>query len=162
MPADSGGAMPMEPKKGRKGMVTPGAKSAVMALRSRGDDLGATVREVVGEEAAAGAEAVAGEVGVEGDFEDADFENVAGGGVGDGDGAGEDVAAGTAVGGRDAGVERGEPGGDLVGLDAFRLEALGRAAGGGGLHDDRVAGVDGEDWLRVRGVVAPGDRGRGG
>jgi hypothetical protein len=39
------------------------------------------------------------------DFEDADFEDVAGFGVGDGDGAGEDVAAGAAVGLRDAGVE---------------------------------------------------------
>jgi len=83
-------------------------------------------------------------------------------GVGDGDGAGEDVAAGAAVGGGDAGVEGGEPGGDLVGLDAFGLEALRGAAGGGGLHDDRVAGVDGEDWLGVRGVVAPGYGGGGG
>jgi len=50
----------------------------------------------------------------------------------------------------------------LVGVDAFGLEALGWAAGGGRLHDDRVAGVYGEDRLCVRGVVAPGyGRGRG-
>ena len=92
-------------------------------------------------------------------MEDADFEDVAGFGAGDGDGAGEDVAAGAALGLRDAGVERGEPVGDFGGLDAFGLEAVGWAAGGGRLHDDRVAGVDGERGLGVRGVVAPGDRG---
>ena len=100
-------------------MVMPGAKSAIMRGAVEGDDLGAAVGEVVGEEAAACAEAVAGEVGVDVDFEDADFEDVAGFGFGDGDGASEDVAAGAAVGRGDAGVERGEPGGDLVGLDAF-------------------------------------------
>jgi len=47
-------------------------------------------------------------------------------------------------------------------VDAFGEEALGRAAGGGGLHDDRVAGMDREDWLRVRGVVTPGYGGGGG
>ena len=163
LPADSGGAMPMEPKKGWRGMSMPGAKSAVMLGAVEGDDLGAAVGEVVGEEAAAGAEAVAGEVGVDVDFQDADFEDVAGFGFFDGDGAGEDVAAGAAVGLRDSGVEGGEPGGDLVGGGRLRrLEAVGRAAGGGGLHDDGVAGVDGEDGLGVGGVVAPGDGGGGG
>src|SRR6201999_1496185 len=76
------------------------------------DDFAAAVGEVVGEEAAAGGEAVAGEVGVELDFEDADLEDVAGFGFGDGDGAGEDVSAGAAVGLRDLFVERAEPGGD--------------------------------------------------
>ena len=127
-----------------------------------GDDFGAAVGEVVGEEAAAGAEAVAGEVGGDVDVEDADFEDVAGLGFGDGDGAGEDVAAGAAIGLRDAGVERAEPGRNLGGFDAFGFEAFGRAAGGGGLHDDGVAGVDGEDGLGVGGVVAPGYGGWGG
>ncbi len=121
-----------------------------------GDDLGAAVGEVVGEEAAAGTEAVAGEVGGDVDFEDVDFEDVAGLGLGYRDGARQDVAAGAAVGLRDSGVEGAEPGGDFGGLDAFGLEAVGRAAGGGRLHDDGVAGVDGEDGLGVRGVVAPG------
>ena len=138
----------------------PGAKCGGHACAVERDDFGAAVGEVVGEEAAAGAEAVAGEVGVELDFEDADLEDVAGFGFGDGDGAGEDVAAGAAVGLRDFFVEGVEPGGDFGGGDAFGLEAFGRAAGGGGLHDDGVAGVDGEDGLGVRGVVAPGD-GRG-
>ncbi len=42
------------------------------------------------------------------------------------------------------------------------LEALGGAAGGGGLDDDGVAGMDREDGLGVRGVVAPGYRRGGG
>jgi len=50
----------------------------------------------------------------------------------------------------------------LRGGDAFGLEALRWAAGGGRLHDDGVAGVDGEDGLGVRGVVAPGYGGGGG
>ena len=36
LPADSGGATPMEPKKGWSGMVMPGAKAAVIAVRLRG------------------------------------------------------------------------------------------------------------------------------
>ena len=127
-----------------------------------GDDFGVAVGEVVGKEAAAGAEAVAGEVSVDGDFEDADLEDVAGLSFCDGDGAGKDVAAGAAVGGGDAFVEGVEPGGDLGGLDAFGFEARWGTAGGGGLHDDGVAGVDGERGLGVRGVVAPGDGGGGG
>ena len=149
----------MEPKKGWSGIVDAGGEVREHLGAVERDDFGAAVGEVVGEEAAAGAEAVAGEVGVELDFEDADFEDVAGFGFGDGDGAGEDVAAGAAVGLRDLFVEGVEPGGDVGGGDAFVLEALGRAAGGGGLHDDGVAGVDGEDGLGVRGVVAPGDGG---
>jgi len=57
------------------------------------DDAGAAVGEVVGEESAAGAEAIAGPGDVDVDFLDAYFEDVAGLGFGDGDGAGEDVAA---------------------------------------------------------------------
>src|SRR6185437_11046692 len=106
-----------------------------------------------------GAEAVAGEVGVELNFEDADLEDVAGFGFSDGDGAGEDMAAGAAVFFGDLFVDGVEPCGDLGGGDALMFEALGRAAGGGGLHDDGVAGVDGEDGLGVRGVEAPGDGG---
>jgi hypothetical protein len=124
-----------------------------------GDDLGAAVGEVVGEESAPGAEAVAGEVGRYIDVEDADFEDVAGFGFGDGDRPGEDVAAGPAIGLRNTGIKWAEPGGDFGGLDAFGLETLWRAAGGGCLHDDRVTGVHGEDGLGVGGVEAPGDRG---
>ena len=83
-------------------------------------------------------------------------------GFGDGDGAGEDMAAGSALVFRHVGVELAEPGWDFFGFDALRDEALGVAAGGGRLHDDGVAGVDGEDRLGVVGVVAPGDRGWGG
>ena len=100
---------------------------------------------------------------VDGDLEDADFEDVAGLGFGDGDGAGEDVAAGAAVGlaGRRCRGCRARWG-SRSGLTPWDCEALGRAAGGGGLHDDGVAGVDGEDGLGVGGVVAPGDGGGGG
>ena len=149
-------------EEGVEGDGDAGGEVGGHACAVEGDDLGAAVGEVVGEEAAAGAEAVAGEVGGDVDLEDADFEDVAGLGLGDGDGAGEDVAAGAAVGLRDFGVEIAEPGGDFVGVDAFGLEALGWAAGGGGLHDDGVAGVDGEDGLGVGGVVAPGYGGGGG
>ena len=159
LPADSGGATPMEPKKGCSGMVDAGGEGGDHPGAVERDDFGAAVGEVVGEEAAAGAEAVAGEVGVELDFEDADFEDVAGLGFGDGDGAGEDVAAGAAVGCGDLFVDAAEPIGDLGGGDAFALEAFGWAAGGGGLHDDGVAGVHGERGLGVRGIVAPGDGG---
>ena len=76
-------------------------------LAVEGNDFGAAVGEVVGEEAAAGAEAVAGEVGGDVDFEDADFEDVAGFCIGHCNRAGEDVAAGAAVGGGDSGVEGG-------------------------------------------------------
>ncbi len=128
----------------------------------QGDDFGMGVGVVVGEEAVAFAEAVAGEVGVEMDFEDADLEDVAGLGFGDGDGAGENVSSGAAVGFGDVGVKLAEPGGDVFRLDALRGEALGVAAGGGCLHDDGVAGVDGEDGLGGGCVVAPGDgAGRG-
>jgi len=84
-------------EEGVKGDGDAGGKVGGHGLAVEGDDLGAAVGEVVGEEAAAGAEAVAGEVGGDVDFEDADFEDVAGGRVGDGNGAGEDVAAGAAV-----------------------------------------------------------------
>ncbi len=72
-----------------------------------GDDGGVAVGEVVGEEAATGAEAVAGPGDVDGDLLDADFEDVAGFGFGDGDGAGEDVAAGAFFRGGDLGVDVG-------------------------------------------------------
>ncbi len=137
-----------------------GGRDSIFWRAVEGDDLGAAVGEVVGKEAAACAEAVAGEGGGDVDVEDADFEYVAGFGFGDGDGAGEDVASGAAVRLRDAGVERAEPGGDVGRGDAFGEEALGWAAGGGGLEDDGVAGVDGEGGFGVGGVESPGDGGR--
>ena len=42
---------------------------------------------------------------------------------------------------------------------AFGFEAGARAAGGEGLHDNGVAGMDGEDRFGVEVVVAPGDGG---
>ncbi len=132
------------------------------ALAVKGDDFGVGVGEVFGEEAVAFAETVASKGGIEGDLLDADFEDVAGLGFGDGDGAGEDVAAGAALVFGDVRVKLAEPGGDVFGLDALSSEALGITAGGGGLHDDGVAGVDGEDGLGVEVVEAPGDGGWGG
>ncbi len=146
-------------EEGVEGYRDAGREGCGHGFTVEGDDFGAAVGEVVGEEAAACAEAVAGEGGGDVDVEDADFEDVAGLGFGDGDGAGEDVAAGAAVCGGDTGVDRGEPGGDVGGGDAFGEEALGWAAGGGGLQDDGVAGVDGEGGLGVGRVVAPGDGG---
>src|SRR5580692_4129097 len=95
-----------------------------------GDDAGAAVGEVVGEEATASAEAVACPRDVDGDFLDADFEDVAGFGFGDGDGTGEDVAAGAFVGRGVIFVDVGDVGWDVGGGDAEGFEALRRAAGG--------------------------------
>jgi len=130
------------------------------ALAIEGDDARAAVRELLREEAAAQAEAVAGKAGVDVDLEDLHFEDVAGFGLLDGDGSGEDVAArafvlNLVVDG--LGVRRN------VGLfDAEGLQAISRPAGGEGLHGDGVAGVDGEHRLRGSGVVAPGYGGGGG
>ncbi len=135
----------------------PGAKWAMSFCAVERDDFGAAVGELHGKEAAAEAEAVAGEVCVELDFEDLDFEDVAGLGFCDGDGAGEDVAAGALVG--DLGVDGRGVGRDLLGLDAFSDHALGRAAGGEGLNGDGVTGVHGEDGFALAAVVAPGDGG---
>ena len=124
------------------------------------DDLGAAVGKFHGEEAAAEAEAVAGEVGVELDLEDLDFEDVAGFGFCDGDGAGEDVAAGTLVG--DLGVDGRGVGRDLLGPDAFGDHALGGAAGGERLDRDDIAAMNREDGFALATVVSPGDGGWGG
>src|SRR5271154_6290736 len=78
-----------------QGDVDAGGEVADHLVAVEGDDPGVAVGEVVGEKAAARAEAVAGPGDVDVDFLDADFEDVAGFGFGDGDGAGEDVAAGT-------------------------------------------------------------------
>ena len=80
--------------------VDAGGEVADHLFAVEGDDAGVAVGEVVGEEAAAGAEAVAGPGDVDVDFLNADFEDVAGFGFGDGDGAGEDVAAGAFFGWR--------------------------------------------------------------
>src|SRR5580692_13030184 len=110
-----------------------------------GNDAGAAVGEVVGEEATASAKAVACPGDVDVDFLDADFEDVAGFGFGDGDGTGEDVAAGAFFAGRDFGVDVGDVGGNFGVGDAEGFEALGWAAGGEGLDGDGVAGLDCED-----------------
>ncbi len=125
------------------------------------DGFGEAVGEVFGEEAVfSGSVAGPGDVYV--DFLDADFEDVAGFGFGDGDGPGEDVAAGAPVGGGDLVVDVGDVGWDVGGGDASGFEAVGRAAGGEGLDDDGVAGVDVEDGFGLGPVVSPGYCGGGG
>ena len=119
--------------------VDAGGEVADHLFAVEGDDAGVAVGEVVGEEAAAGAEAVAGPGDVDVDFLDADFEDVAGLGFGDGDGAGEDVAAGTFVSCGIIFVDVGDVGRDIGGGDAEGFESLGWAAGGEGLDGDGVA-----------------------
>ena len=120
-----------------------------------GDGLGEAVGEVFGEETVfAGSVASPGDVDV--DFLNADFKDVAGFGLGDGDGAGEDVAAGASVGGGDFVVDGADVVGDIGGGDAGGLEAGGWAAGGEGLDGDGVAGVDVEDWFGLGPVISPG------
>ncbi len=143
-------------EEGVEGDVDAGGEVADHVVAVERDDAGAAVGEVVGEEAAAGAEAVAGPGDVDGDLLDADFEDVAGLGFGDGDGAGEDVAAGTFFAGGVVFVDVGDVGRDVGVGDAEGLEALGGAAGGEGLDGDGVAGVDGEDGSGFGGVEAPG------
>ena len=89
------------------------------------DDAGFAVGEVVGEEAAAGAEGVACPGDVDVDLLDADFEDVAGFGFGDGDRAGEDVAAGTFFGGGEVFVDVGYVGGYVGFGYSERFEAFG-------------------------------------
>ena len=139
-----------------------GGKAGGHFLAVERDDLHARVGEVVRQESAAGGEAVAGEIGVEVDLLDADFERVAGFRFGDGDRASEDVAARAALGLGTAGVDGGFIGGNFGGMKAKLLQSLGRAAGGERLHDDGVAGVHREHGLRPGPVVPPGDRGGSG
>ena len=149
-------------EEGVEGDGDAGGEGSCHPVAVKGNDAGVGVGEVVGEEAAAGAEGVAGPGDVDGDLEDADLEDVAGFGLFDGYGAGEDVAAGAAVGGGDLGVDVGYVGGYVGFGYAEGLEAVGWAAGGEGLHDDGVAGVDGEGGFGAGGVVAPGYGGGGG
>ena len=128
------------------------------AVFVEGDDLGFLEGEVFGEEAEARGEAVVGVGEHEIDFEDADFEDVAGLGGFDEDGAGEDVAAGAFV--FDLGVDVAEGLLDLLGGDSGAAQA-GGAVGEEGLDFDRVAGGDAEDGLGLGVVVAPGDGGGG-
>ncbi len=123
------------------------------------DDFGAAIGEVVRQKAAARAEAVAGPRHVDGYLDDPYLKHIAGFGLGDRDGAGEDVTAGTALVLRHAVIERLQPGGNVGRFHAGGHEALRRPAGGGGLQDDGVARVHGEGGLGVRGIKAPGDRG---
>jgi hypothetical protein len=149
-------------EEGVKGDVDAGGEVADHLFAVERDNAGAAIGEVVGEKAAAGAEAVAGPRDVDVDFLNADFEDVAGFGFGDGDGAREDVAAGTSLGGGDFGVDVVDVGGNVGGSDAEGFEALGRAAGGEGLDGDGVAGVDSEGGRGFGGVETPGDGGGSG
>ena len=149
-------------EEGVQGDVDAGGEVADHLFAVERDDAGAAVGKVVGEEAAAGAEAVAGPRDVDVDFLNADFEDVAGFGFGDGDGAGENVAAGTSFGDGDFGVDVVDIRGNVGGGDAEGFEALGRAAGGEGLDGDGVAGVDGEGRRGFGGVETPCDGGGGG
>ena len=121
----------------------------------QGYEAGVAVGEVVGEEAAAGAEGVAGPGDVDVDLLDADFEDVAGFGSFDGDGAGEDVASGAFVGGGIVFVDVVNVRGDVGGCDAKGFEALAGAAGGEGLDFYGVSGFDGEDWFCFAGLWRP-------
>lgn len=123
------------------------------------DDAVAAVGELHRKEAAVEAEAVAREVGIDGDFEDLDFEEVAGFGFGDGDGAGENVAAGAFVFVGVILVDGIVVGGNIGGFYALFDHAVVRAAGGEGLDGDGVAGMYGEGGLDAGGVVAPLDGG---
>ncbi len=143
-------------EEGVEGDVDAGGEVADHLFAVEGDDAGAAVGEVVGEEAAASTEAVAGPRDVDVDFLNADFEDVAGFGFGDGDGAGEDVAAGTFFAGGVVLVDVGDVGRDVGVGYAEGLEALGGATGGEGLDGDGVSGVDGEDRGGFGGVEAPG------
>jgi len=93
------------------------------------------------------------------DFFDADFEDVAGLGFGNGDGAGQNMTSRATGFLGDLVVHVVEVGWDVFVGDAFGFEAGARAAGGEGLHDNGVAGMDGEDRFGVEVVVAPGDGG---
>ena len=137
-----------------------GGESGGHAVQVERDDLLVALGKVLGEEAVL-AGAVAGPGYVDVHFLDAHFEDVAGLGLLDGDGAGEDVASGAAVGERDLVIDIADVVGDLGVGDAAGFEAIRRAAGGERLHNDSVSGVDGEDRLGLRPVVAPGDGGRG-
>ena|SRR5215469_13052986 len=106
------------------------------------DDLVAAVWVVHGQEASVETEAIACEVGINVDLQNLDFEDVAGLGFFNRDGAGEDVAAGTFVG--HLFVDRGGVGRDIFRLDTAGDETVGWAAGREGLHRDGVARVDGE------------------
>jgi hypothetical protein len=146
------------PEEGVQWDVDAGGEVADHLLAVKRDELLARVGEVVGEEAAADAEAVAGPRDVYVDLLDADFEDVAGGCAFNRDGAGEEVAAGAAVGGVGLVVEDGlDPGGDVGGGDAAGDEILGVAAGGEGLDGDGVAGVDGEGGFEGAAVGSPDD-----
>jgi len=144
-------------EEGMKRDVDAGAEVADHLVAIQRDEPGVAVGEVVREEAAACAEAVAGPGNVDVDLLDADFEDVTGFGFGDGDRTGEDVAAGAALCGREFGVDVVDVGGNVFGGDADGFEALARSAGREGLDGDGVAGVDGEDGLCFGGVGAPDD-----
>src|ERR1700679_3262669 len=123
------------------------------------DDSGFAVREVVGQETAAGTEGVAGPGDVDVDLLDANFEDIAGFGFFDGDRAGENVATGAFFSGRIIFVDVAHVSGNVGFGYAEGLEALGCSACGEGLDLDGVARFDGEGRLCLRGVKAPGDCG---
>ena len=100
-------------EEGMEGNVDAGSEVADHLFAVERDEAGVAVGEVVGQEAAAGAEGVAGPGDVDVDFLNAEFEDVAGFGSVDGDGASEDVAAGALFGGGDFGVDVGDVGGNV-------------------------------------------------
>jgi hypothetical protein len=160
--ATLGGGDAHAAEEGVEGDVDAGSEVADHLGAVERDDAGFAVGEVVGQEAAAGTEGVAGPGDVDVDFLDTDFEDVAGFGFLNGDGAGEDVAAGSLFRGGIVFVDVGDVGGNVGVGDAQGFEVLGRAAGGESLDFDGVAGFDGEDGLGLGGVKTPGDGGGGG
>jgi hypothetical protein len=157
--ATLGGGDAHASEEGVEGNVDAGSEVADHFGSVERNDAGFAVGEVVGQEAAAGAEGVAGPGDVDVDFLYADLEDVAGFGFFDGDGAGEDMAAGALFRGGIVFVDVGDVRGDVGCGDAERLEPLWRAAGGEGLDCDGVTGFDGQDGFGLCGIEAPGDGG---
>ncbi len=128
-----------------------------------GDDAAVAILKILFEKAGGGAEAVVGPGDGEGDFFDVDFEDVAGFGAFDEDGAGEDVAAGAAGEGfiGDGFGDGAEGLGNLIGGDVEAFEG-GDAGGADGIDGDDIAGFDGEDGFVLRPVIADDDGVRAG
>ena len=133
-----------------------GAEMPDHPLRIERHDLHLRIGEVVGEEAGAVAEAVVGIGDGEIDLDDAHLERVAGLGSLDRDWAGQDMAAGTAVGLRNAVVDRAQALLNVGGRNAGFFEPR-WAVGQQRVNYDRVAGLDVEHRLGGGVIMAPGD-----
>ncbi len=118
------------------------------------DHLHAGVRKVIREKAAPGGKAVAGIRHVDIDLLDLHFEHVAGFGLGDLHGPGQDVTSGTFLFHLFMDIAVVLRNGLMRHTGGFH--ALQRA-GRNGVHADRVAGVNGKRGLDLGGIVAPGD-----